>query len=183
MYASCRLGIADGCSYALACRNAQPGAQKLLWLFEREQLFEGGLPLFVEAALAALGVDLDFGLGRGPVVVDVGVEEAGVELVESRGVGRTDVSPADVFAHDGGVFRLYQAVVAALAGAALGLLDEQLLQQLRHGLVDEFAAVAPHEALGRKSRKPGWPLGTGFLRSPMETAVGRVFSKWRKRRP
>jgi hypothetical protein len=62
------------------------------------------LPELVEAAFAALGVDPDFGLGRGPVVVDVGVEEAGIELVDMRGVGRCDVPPADVLAHDGGVF-------------------------------------------------------------------------------
>jgi len=54
-----------------------------------------GLPLLVESPFASLVVDLDFGLGRGPVVVDVGVEEAGVELVDGRGVGRRDVSPAD----------------------------------------------------------------------------------------
>jgi hypothetical protein len=48
--------------------------------------------VFVEAAFAALGVDPDFGLGRGAVVVDVGVEEAGIELVDGRRVGRRDVS-------------------------------------------------------------------------------------------
>ena len=116
----------------------QSGAQELLRTVEREQLLERSLPLFVKAAFAALGVDPDFGLGRGPVIVDVGVEEAGIELVDGRGVGRADVSPADVFAHDGGVFGLHQAVVAALAGTAFGLLDEQLFQQLGHGFVDEL---------------------------------------------
>jgi hypothetical protein len=37
---------------------------------------------------------------------------------------------------------LHQTVVAALAGTAFGLLDEQFFQQLGNGFVDEFAAVA-----------------------------------------
>jgi len=93
------------------------------------------------AAFAAFGVDLDFGLGRGPVVVDVGIENAGIELVDGRGVGRVDVPPVDMFPHNGGVFGFHQAIVAALAGTAFGLLNEQLFQQLRHGLVDEFTAI------------------------------------------
>jgi hypothetical protein len=38
-------------------------------------------------------------------------------------------------------FSLHQAVVAALAGATFGLLDEQSVQQLGNGFVDELASV------------------------------------------
>ena len=141
MHASRSLGVAHRCGHAFECRERESGAQELLRPVKREQRFQRRAPPLVEAAFAALGIDLDFGLGRGPVVVDVGVKEAGIELVDGRGVGWRDVSPADMFAHDGGVFGLHQAVVAALAWTAFGLLDEQFFQQLGNGFVDEFAAV------------------------------------------
>jgi len=110
-----------GCGHALECRNAQSGAQKLLRTVKREQRFQRCAPQPVNAAFAALVVDQDFGLGRGPVVVDVGIEEAGIERVERRGLSWAEVSPADVFAHDGGIFGLHQTVVARAARAAFGL--------------------------------------------------------------
>lgn len=58
-----------------------------------------------------------------------------------------------MFAYDGCVSRLHQAVVADLAGTAVSLLDQQLFQQLDDGFVDKLAAAGPHEALGRKSSK------------------------------
>ena len=110
-------------------------------MVERKQRFQRRAPLLVDAAFAALVVDLDFGLGRGAVVVDVGVEEAGIKLVDGRGVGWCNVPPADVFAHDGRVFGLHQAVVAGAAGTAFGLLDQQLAEQFGDDLVDELASV------------------------------------------
>ena len=74
----------------------------------------------VAAALPALGVGGDFGLRRGAVIVDVGIQERHIELIEWRGLRRIDVRPAHVFAHDGGVFSFHQA---GAAGAALSLLD------------------------------------------------------------
>ena len=61
-----------------------------------------------------------------------------------------DVSPAGVFAHNGCVFGLHQAVVATFAGTAFGLPDEQLFQQLGNGFVDEFRAVVGVEVEDRK---------------------------------
>ncbi len=130
--------------------EAEAGTQKPLRPVQRQEFLERGLPLLVDAPLASFLVDQHFGLGRGPVVVEVGVEEAGVELVEGRGVGGRDVSPAHVFAHDGRVFGLHQTVVAALAGTAFGLLDEQFLQQLSDGFVDELAAVVGVEVEDEK---------------------------------
>ena len=82
------LGVAHRCGHSLECVDAESGAQELLRLLEREQLLERRLPLLVEASFAAFVIDVDLGLGRGPVVVDVGVEEAGIELVDGRGAGR-----------------------------------------------------------------------------------------------
>ena len=80
------LGVAHGGGDALQRVDAQSGPEELLRLFEPEQFFQRGPPVFVEAAFTALGIDAHLGLGRRTVVVDVGVEEAGVELVDRPGV-------------------------------------------------------------------------------------------------
>ena len=74
-----RVAIAGATGYA---------GQELLRLLEREPLLEQRLPLLVEASFAAVVIDVDLGMSRGAVVVDVGVEEAGIELVDGRGMGR-----------------------------------------------------------------------------------------------
>ena len=73
-----------------------------------------------------------------------------MELVDAVRVDGRDVAEAHVFADDGGVLGLDQLVVAGLAGAPLGLLDEQLAQQSGYGLVDELRAVVGAEALDCK---------------------------------
>ena len=48
---------------------------------------------------------------------------------------------AHVFADHRAVFRLHQSVVVGMARPRFGLLDQQLVQQTRHVVVDKFAAV------------------------------------------
>jgi hypothetical protein len=66
------------------------------------------------------------------------------------GVLGIDVSIADMFADDGAVLGLHQAVIAALSRPALGLFDEQLVEQFGDGLVDELRAVVGVEAQDAK---------------------------------
>ena len=63
------------------------------------------------------------------MIVDVRIQERGIEPIERRGIGGIDMRPAHVFAHDGGVFGFHQAVVAGAAGTALGLLDGEFLRR------------------------------------------------------
>jgi hypothetical protein len=65
-----------------------------------------------------------------------------------------DVSPTDVLADDGRVPGFHQAVVAAVAWTAPGLLDEKVAEQLDHGLVDQLRAVAGAE-VEEKERELG----------------------------
>jgi len=87
LHASRSFRIAHRSGHALERGDGQSGAQKLLRVVERKQRFQRRAPLLVDGALL---VYLDFGLGRGAVVVDVGVEEAGIKLVERCGVGRAE---------------------------------------------------------------------------------------------
>ena len=102
------------------------------------------------------------------MIVHVRVEEAGVELVDRRSVGWRDVSPADVFAHDRGVFGLHQAVVAGVARTAFGLLDEQLFEQSGDGFVDKLASVVAVKVADDKGE-----LVDRLLTSCDELTVGR----------
>ena len=55
------------------------------------------LPQLVEAVLAPRGIDLKSGLCRGPVIVDVGVQDAGIELVEGSGLCRATAFSIQVY--------------------------------------------------------------------------------------
>jgi len=57
-----------------------------------------------------------------------------------------------VLTHNGGVFGFHQAVVAALARPALGLLDEEFFQQPGYGFVDKFRAVVGVKVQDRKRK-------------------------------
>ena len=50
------------------------------------------------------------------------------------------MAPAHMFA-DGTILGFRQLIVVGMSRATLGLLNHQFIQQLRHGLVDEFSAV------------------------------------------
>ncbi len=71
------------------------------------------------------------------MVVQVGVQELPIEAVDVLGVAGVDIAIAHVLANDGAIFGLDQAVIARLPGAAFGLLDEKLVEQLGDGAVDE----------------------------------------------
>jgi hypothetical protein len=58
--------------------------------------------------------------------------------------------PKPMLADDGCVLGFDQAVVAGLPGPAFGLLDQELVEQLRDRGVDELAAVIGVEALDAK---------------------------------
>jgi hypothetical protein len=73
--------------------------------------------------------------------VDVRVQVLPVKLIHRLGVLRVDVAIADVLANDGSVLGFHQPVVAGMVRPGLGLFDQQLLQQTRHVVVDELAAI------------------------------------------
>ncbi len=81
-----------------------------------------------------------------PVEVQERVEVLGAVGVEARGVALRDVCKAELLAHHGPVLGLGQAVVVAVARAAAGELDLQLVQHLGHPVVDVLAAVVGVEA-------------------------------------
>ena len=100
----------------------------------------------VADVFAAFLIDPDIGLGAGAMVVQIGIEILPVEAVDPVGVARIDVAVADVFTNHRAVLGLYQAVVAALPGAAFGLLDQQLVEQIGDGAIDKLAAVVGCES-------------------------------------
>jgi hypothetical protein len=84
--------------------------------------------------------------------IQVGVEVLQVERLQGRSVFRGDVSEADVLADDRSIFALHQGVVIAVPRPALGLLDQQFVEQLGHDMVDELTAVVgmkPQNAEGK----------------------------------
>ena len=95
----------------------------------------------VNAALAALLVDDEVGLGARTMVVQIGIEVGGIEVLEGLGVGLVDVAVAHVLADHGAVFGFDQAVIVAVPGPAFGLLDEQVVEQAGDDGIDIFAAV------------------------------------------
>ena len=54
---------------------------------------------------------------------------------------RGDMAVAHVLANHRSVFGLHQTVVIAVPRSRFGLLDQQLVQQFGHGVIDELAAV------------------------------------------
>ena len=76
-----------------------------------------------------------------------------VKLLHRFGVFGSDVSVAHVLANDRPVFAFYQRVVLAATRAALGELDQQILEQFVYLVVDVFRAV-----VGMKSQNPKWKL-------------------------
>jgi hypothetical protein len=57
------------------------------------------------------------------MIVQIRIQALLVEVVDAVCVAGIDVSMADVFANHPAVFRLYQAIVAALSRPDLGLFD------------------------------------------------------------
>src|SRR5208337_3836359 len=51
-----------------------------------------------------------------------------------------DVAVAHVLANHRAILGFHQSVIVAVPGTALGLLDQQLVQQTGHGLVDELGS-------------------------------------------
>ena len=64
-----------------------------------------------------------------------------VENFDRRRVRRRDVRVSHVLAHHRSVLRLHQAIVVGVPRPRFGLLDQQLVEQLGHRMVDELAAV------------------------------------------
>ena len=112
----------------------------------------GRLVAAIATTLAALSVDFDIGLRTRTVIVQVGIEVRGIELLDAVRMGGIDVAPTDVFADDGAVLGLHQAIVIAVPGPAFGLLDHQLVQQLGHSVVDELAAVIRVKTMNDKGK-------------------------------
>ncbi len=69
-----------------------------------------------------------------------------MKLIHRLGMLRIDVAEADVLADDGSVLGFHQAVVPGVMRPRLGLFDQQLVQQTRHVVVDELAAVVGMKA-------------------------------------
>jgi len=62
------------------------------------------------------------------MVVEIGIEVGGVELLHAPGVAGRDIAVAHVFADDGAILGFGQSVVVAVPGTAFGLFDEQFVQ-------------------------------------------------------
>jgi len=84
------------------------------------------------------------------MVVQIRIQVLAIEVIDLVGMLGIDVSIADVFADDGAVFGLHQAVVAALPRPAFGLFDAQFFQQFGSRFVDELRAVVSVEAQDAK---------------------------------
>jgi hypothetical protein len=59
-----------------------------------------------------------------------------------------------VFADHRSIFGFHQSVIVAVPRPAFGLLDQQLVEQLGHGLVDELAAVIGVKAEDAEGKLP-----------------------------
>jgi len=70
------------------------------------------------------------------VIVDVGVEIFLVEFIDQWRPFLRDVVIAQMLADNGAVLAFYQRIVVAPAGAGLGEVDEQFIEQIRDALVD-----------------------------------------------
>ncbi len=127
-------------------------AQVLNWLGQGQQRFQRGLIAAVMAPLPAFLVDFNLGLGAGTMVVEVGIEVFGIKAMNGLRVFAGDVAVAHVLADDGAILAFHQPVVVAVAGPAFGLLDQQLVQQSGHGLVDELAAVVGVKATNAEGK-------------------------------
>jgi len=90
--------------------------------------------------------------------VQVGVEVALVESRDLRRVRRCDVGVSHVLSHHRSVLGFHQPVVVAMPRPRLGLLDQQFVQQVFHGVVDELAAIIGMKTLNpeRKLRQHGF---------------------------
>src|SRR5271170_4909641 len=152
LHAGCGIGVAEGASDALQSVDAEPLAQILGRFIQSQQGLQWSLIAFVTDAFAALLIDLNVGLGAGAMVVQIGIQVLPIEVVDPVGVARIDVAEANVFADHSSIFGLDQAVIAAPPRTAFGLLDQQFLQQLGDGNVDELAAVVAVEAANAKRK-------------------------------
>ena len=174
LHAARCFGIAEGAGDSLQCVDAESLAQILCRFIQRQQGFQRSLVSLVANAFAAFLIDLDVGLCAGTMVVQIGIEIFPVEAVDAVSVAGIDVAVADVFTNHRAVLGLYQAVVAALPGPAFGLFDQQLVEQLGDGAIDELAAV-----VGVKAQDAKWKLAQHGLKHGLQ--VG--FRDARRRRP
>ena len=67
------------------------------------------------------------------MIVQIGIQVLPVETVDGFGVSRIDVSKAHVLADHRAIFSFHQTIVVASPGTALGLLDQQFVQQCGDG--------------------------------------------------
>jgi hypothetical protein len=96
------------------------------------------------------------------MIVEIGIEVGGVELLQAPGVAGRDVAVAHMFADDGAIFGFGQSVVVAVPGTALGLLDQQFVQQAGDHAIDELAAVIGMEAENAEGElSQTWRFSTG----------------------
>ncbi len=84
------------------------------------------------------------------MIINIGVEVIAVEAVDEQCPLLRDMQIAQMLTDDGTVFGLDQRVVIGMSRAGLGEFDEQLMEQLRHPLVDVFRTVVGMEALESK---------------------------------
>ena len=77
-------GIAAGFRDALQDGGGESGAQRLRRVGQGQQGFQRSLITALEAAPTAFLVAADVGLGAGTMVVEIGIEVGGVELLHGR---------------------------------------------------------------------------------------------------
>src|ERR1017187_3887621 len=122
LHAARGIGVTDGCRDALQCVDAQPLAQVLCWFLQQRQGLQRSQIALVTDAFAALLIYFNIGLGARAMVVQIWIQVLAINVIDAVGMACIDVAVADVFADDRSVFGFHQAVVAALARPALGLL-------------------------------------------------------------
>src|SRR6516225_9480856 len=135
------LSVAEGSGHALQDGQAHAGAQISCGLGECEQSFTRSLVAQVAAPAASFLVSVQLGLGAGTMEVQIGIEVVAVELLQRLSLGGLNIAVADVLADHGAVLGFHQAVIVTVSGTAFGLPDEQLVEELGHGGIDELAAV------------------------------------------
>ena len=79
-------GVAAGSRDALQHGRGESGAQVLRRVGQGQQGLQRGLIAAIEAAAAAFLVERDVGLGARTMVVEIGIEVGGVELLQAPGV-------------------------------------------------------------------------------------------------
>ncbi len=94
-----------------------------------------------------------------------------VEAVDRGRVPLGDEVPAQVFPYAAAILALHKGIIVAMPCPRLGLLDEELVQEFGHNLVDVFRAI-----VRVKPENPEWELTKGAFEDWQEEIFGDLFA-------